>query len=147
MAEVLKPGTFPASNCYWVCLNPNKSLTISLNKPKGDFKKTLTKFWSYDSSMPSFAWFILMEALALSANPTDVETLAKQWGCKREDAKETLESFGFHLTFIEHRWWATFADDKNFRRKKGQGSSEVEAVASLIRDRLLQTSRRTVDPN
>lgn len=91
-------------------------------------------FWGFDPSDRDGAWTILVEALALGANPERVAELAAKWGCDDRAAAIYAARIGVTLDMDGDRWCAKppwFVD--LMESPFGLGSTALEALAELAK--------------
>jgi len=123
----------------WYYLHINEELIFKrdLEGMEADFRESdfVRQFWSFDSEDRMTAWTIVVEALALGANPKRVMELAVKWGCNDADAEEYAKRIGVVFERDGNAW---HAHDKNYTNpmesKEGFGETKLEALAEFAKD-------------
>ena len=91
--------------------------------------------WPLDPEDRSDAWNIVVEGLALGADPARVKELADKWQCDDEDADIYADFVGCVLRRDGNMWHATRRDFENIQESKnGFGATKLEAMAELAKD-------------
>lgn len=91
-------------------------------------------FWGFYPDDRLGAWTILVEALALGANPERVAELAGKWGCDDRDAAVYAARIGVTLDVDGDRWCAKpprFVD--LMESPCGFGAMALDALAELAK--------------
>lgn len=121
----------------WYYLHTNGELiykpdsdTIAGDLRESDFVRAM---WIIDLSNRVSLWNILVEALALKANKSRIEELAKKWKCDNKDAEIYAQHIGLApLKMDGDQWCATLPSFINLQESEaGYGDSALEALADL----------------
>lgn len=95
--------------------------------------------WSVDPSNRKGAWEILIESLALGANPDRVVQLAEKWKCTDADAEIFAEVVGVIIVQDGNAWIAHRKDFIDLQSSPaGVGKNKLEAMANLAKDMGIQ---------
>jgi hypothetical protein len=121
----------------WYYLHENKEL-IYKNNPDAitDIRDSdlCHSAWPWDGSRQS-AWTILVEGLALGANPERIKELAGKWGCNDNDVINYAACIGVELGVDGNQKTATRKDFVNIQESSiGFGVTYLEAMAALCKD-------------
>lgn len=122
----------------WYYLHTNGSL---IYKPEhdgaaadirdSDFARCM---WPLDPADRMGAWNILVEGLALGADPERVAELAEKWHCNNVDADNYANRLGITLQLDGTAWCATGPGFQNLQEHPaGFGSTKLEAMAALAK--------------
>lgn len=118
----------------WYYLHENKSL-IYKNYPDAiaDIRESdlCTAAWAWDGTRQT-AWQILVESLAIGANPARVKELSETWKCNDQDAINYAEFIGLIQGQDGNQKTATKKDFINLHESPcGFGHSYLEAMSNL----------------
>ncbi len=122
----------------WYYLHTNGSLiykkdfgSTAADIRESDFARML---WPVSTDDREGAWTILVEALAMGANVTDVKSLAKKWGCDDNDAMVYAARVGVALSLDGDKMCATRLDFVDLMESTaGFGDTALEAMANLCK--------------
>lgn len=102
-----------------------------------DFRESpfVRHFWPLDINDRETAWTMLVEALALGADPVRVHHLANGWGCTDQDAKMYADLIGAQLKMDGNAWCASRIDAVNLQESPhGFGDTALDALAELCKE-------------
>lgn len=130
----------------WYYLHVNGDLIYKRDYPgqaadirESDLARAL---WPMDPQDRMGAWRIVIEALALGANPERVAELAEKWRCDDRDADEFASRAGVSLQMDGNEWCATPPTFVNLQESHaGFGKTKLEAMAALAKDMGLVASK------
>ena len=101
-----------------------------------DFRESplVKHFWSIDLKSREDAWAIVIEALAIGADPARVKELAALWQCDDTDAAIFAERNGFDLFIDGNAWCAARRNRIDLAScPHGFGVTALEAMADLAK--------------
>lgn len=98
--------------------------------------------WPMDASDREGAWNILVEGLALGANPKRIAELADKWQCSDDDAEHYAKRLGIRIDLDGNMWCATGPNFTNLQESPaGFGETKLEAMAALAKDMKLPAGK------
>lgn len=98
---------------------------------ESDFARCM---WPVDPSDRLGAWDVLVESLALGADPARVAELADKWKCDDDDADQYARRIGVRLDRDGNMWCATGPGFINLQESNaGFGATKLRALADLAR--------------
>lgn len=123
----------------WYYLHVNGSLIYKreLGDTAADIRESdfARAMWPLDPTDREGAWRIVVEALALGADPARVAELAALWQCDDKDAPIYAERVGCNLFMDGDKWCAT---DMHFidlaQSPAGFGTTALQAMAELCKE-------------
>jgi len=119
-------------------LHTNGSLIFKhASQDPADFRESdlVRMFWPLDIGDRECAWTILVEALALGADPHRIDELATKWGCNNEDADVYAEHLDVTIDLDGNMWCAKPSWFENLQESwAGFGETKLAALADLCRN-------------
>jgi hypothetical protein len=98
--------------------------------------------WSVDPHDREGAWGILIESLALGANPARVRELAEKWGCDDADAEHYAGRVGLSIAKDGNKWRATGPSFENLQESPaGFGDTKLEAISDMAKNMGLRAGK------
>ncbi len=131
----------------WYYLHVNGSLIYKREWDGGtaaDIRESdfAVMLWPFDHTDWAGAWRIVVEGLALGANPERVRELAEKWGCNDADAQEYAAYLGLVLKLDGDQWCAHRSDFVDLQNSPaGFGKTCLEAMAELAKELKLPPSK------
>ncbi|MCL6399094.1 hypothetical protein EXT62_19735 [Pectobacterium carotovorum subsp. carotovorum] len=90
--------------------------------------------WPIDVKSRASAWELLVEALALGANPDRVSELAEKWKCSDDDADMFAKHIGIEIKKDGDQWCAHKEDFVDLQSSpSGFGDNKLSAMAGLAK--------------
>ena len=122
----------------WYYLHINGDLIYKPDTPgiaadirESNFCKAM---WAFDTTKRADAWKILVEGLAIGADKSRVDELAKKWGCDNNDAQNYADLLDIGLQIDGDQWCATPSWFENLQESvAGFGDTCLEALADLCK--------------
>ena len=122
----------------WYYLHENGSLIYKpeTGETAADLRDSdlVKAMWPMEPSQREGAWQIVVESLAMGANPSRVNELADKWQCNDEDAENYASRVGVKLEKDGVAWCATGPGFTNLQESPaGFGGTKLEAMAALAK--------------